>query len=75
MYTTIEADIDDGFIRASDASRLPKHAHVLITLLSSPASSTDEKRIHIPHPDLKHSIEVCGDLINTVPLGNWDLPQ
>lgn len=29
----------------------------------------------VPHPDLKHSIEVCGDLMNTVPAAGWDLPQ
>lgn len=34
MYTTIEADIEDGRIRGTEISRLPKTAHVLITLIS-----------------------------------------
>jgi hypothetical protein len=79
MYATIEADIENGFIRASEASGLPTHAHVLITLLSSPAGSLGAKRNttvgRTPHPGLKNSIEVCGDLISTVPNAGWNLPQ
>ena len=41
MYTTIEADIDNGTIRSQEASKLPAHAHVLITLIPS---SLTEKR-------------------------------
>ena len=33
MYATIEADIENGVIKGYDASRIPSHAHVLITLL------------------------------------------
>ncbi len=33
MYATIEADIENGVIKGYDASQLPAHAHVLITLL------------------------------------------
>jgi hypothetical protein len=33
MYTTIEADIENGVIHTSEMSTLPAHAHVLITLL------------------------------------------
>jgi len=33
MYATIEADIENGVIKGGDASWLPSHAHVLITLL------------------------------------------
>ena len=33
MYTTIEADIENGQIRSSDLQKLPASAHVLITLL------------------------------------------
>jgi hypothetical protein len=33
MYATIEADIENGVIKGYDASRLPSHAHVLITFL------------------------------------------
>ncbi len=79
MYATIEADIENGFIRASEASSLPAHAHVLITLLSSPAGSLGAKRNKVvgrhPHPGLKKSIEVCGDLISTVPNTGWNLQQ
>jgi len=35
MYATIEADIENGVIKGYDVSRLPAHAHVLITLLRS----------------------------------------
>ncbi len=33
MYTTIEADIDNGVIRGSESLHIPSHAHVLITVL------------------------------------------
>lgn len=33
MYTTIEADIENGQIKGPEAEKLPSHAHVLITLL------------------------------------------
>ena len=33
MYTTIEADIENGRITGPEAGKLPAHAHVLITLL------------------------------------------
>jgi len=36
MYATIDADIENGVIKGYDASRLPSHAHVLITLLRDP---------------------------------------
>ncbi len=35
MYTTIEADIEDGRIRSPEIRKLPAVAHVLITLLNS----------------------------------------
>lgn len=79
MYATIEADIENGFVRTLEASRLPTHAHVLITLLSSPtgnaAANHKEAFGRFPHPDLKHSIEVRGDLMDSVPSAAWDLPQ
>ena len=37
MYTTIEANLDNGRVTGPEASKLPAHAHVLITLLQSPA--------------------------------------
>jgi hypothetical protein len=33
MYTTIEADIENGQIRSTELQKLPPVAHVLITLL------------------------------------------
>ena len=46
MYQTIEADIENGVICSPESSRLPAHAHVLITLLpdlsvSRPAFGTE----------------------------------
>ncbi len=35
MYTTIEADIENGRIKGSEVGKIPDHAHVLITLLGS----------------------------------------
>jgi len=77
IYATIEADIDNGMIQTSEESSLPLRAHVLITLLSSPTNSLDANQKNaggrVPHPDLKHSIEVCGDLLNTVPVAGFCL--
>jgi hypothetical protein len=81
MYTTIEADIDNGVICSPDKCRLPRRAHVLITLLSTDSEKKSKKSgcefdiKRIPHPDLKNSIEVCGDLIDSVPQECWNLPQ
>lgn len=46
MYTTIEADIENGVILGSESSQLPPHAHVLITVLKQEQS--------IPRPALPH---------------------
>jgi hypothetical protein len=35
MYTTIEANLDNGRVTGPEASKLPAHAHVLITLLKT----------------------------------------
>ena len=35
MYTTIEADIENGKLKGAEVGKLPSHAHVLITLLGS----------------------------------------
>jgi len=34
MYTTIEADIKNGWIKSAEARKIPEEAHVLITFLS-----------------------------------------
>ena len=34
MYTTIEADVENGQIQGPEAAKIPRHAHVLITFLS-----------------------------------------
>jgi hypothetical protein len=36
MYTTIEAELDNGRVTGPEAGKLPAHAHVLITLLQQP---------------------------------------
>lgn len=33
MYTTIEADIENGQVKGPEARKIPRHAHVLITVL------------------------------------------
>jgi len=38
MYTTIEADVDNGVILGPEATKIPRHAHVLITLLDKKQS-------------------------------------
>lgn len=38
MYTTIEANIENGHLTGPEADKLPAHAHVLITLLSTSAT-------------------------------------
>ena len=35
MYTTIEADIENGRLKGAEVGKLPAHAHVLITWLGS----------------------------------------
>ncbi len=36
MYTTIEADIENGKVKSAELQKLPSVAHVLITLLQKP---------------------------------------
>lgn len=38
MYTTIEADIENGRIKGPESRVLPATAHVLITLLNQPVA-------------------------------------
>jgi hypothetical protein len=80
MYPTFEADIIDGNIRSAENERLPARAHVLITLLSpleqlNASKQGGGKPVRTPHPALKGSIAVLGDLDNTVPGSLWDLPR
>jgi hypothetical protein len=83
MYTTIEADIDNGVVRSTDATWLPAHAHVLITLLSS--LSNDMKEVSVkaavraaplrkPHAEIRGRVKVLGDIMNTAATEAWDLP-
>jgi hypothetical protein len=39
MYTTIEAEVDNGVIVGAAAMNIPRHAHVLITLLDNKKES------------------------------------
>ena len=50
MYTTIEADVDNGVILGPEAIKIPRHAHVLITLLDKkqdvePVASSEKKSL------------------------------
>ncbi|MEI6165659.1 MAG: hypothetical protein WCS52_00540 [bacterium] len=38
MYTTIEADIENGWIKSPEIRELPACAHVLITVLAWPTA-------------------------------------
>lgn len=84
MYTTIEADIENGVVHSADASRLPAHAHVLITLLSTlpvgtshSAAKSEVKSVvtRTPNPAICGKIKVLGDIMATVPMTSWDLPS
>lgn len=50
MYTTIEANIEDGIIKSKDITALPRTAHVLITLLDNEGTNKrkrpDWSKIH-----------------------------
>ena len=80
MYTTIEADIDNGMIRGQETSKLPTHAHVLITLLSPEAiPKSDEQKRHKaakrePHPDIRGKMKLLDEVFESVPASLWNLP-
>jgi len=44
MYTTIEADIENGQITGSEVGELPRKAHILITVLSEERPNTDKEK-------------------------------
>jgi hypothetical protein len=84
MYTTIEADIENGVVCGADSSRLPAHAHVLITLLSVlpneisefPAKSEGTPILaRTPNPAICGKIKLLGDIMDTVPVTSWNLPS
>lgn len=58
MYTTIEADIENGKIMGPEADRIPFSAHVLITLLES---KEPEKKYDFS--DLSGKLEWSGDAV------------
>ena len=83
MYTTIEADIENGVVRSAHSAWLPAHAHVLITLLSGSPNETTESSdkckvvpvlIRTPNPAICGKIKLLGDIMGTVPAMSWDLP-
>ena len=83
MYTTIEAEIEDGVIRSTESSKIPNHAHVLITLLShSQPNNTSKKDAYSAkhttkrrqHPDICEKIKITGDITDTEPISSWNLP-
>jgi hypothetical protein len=82
MYTTIEADIEHGVVHSADSSRLPAHAHVLITLLSvapngaGKASAKSEAQSGVPrtpNPAIRGKIKVLGDIMASAPVTSWAL--
>jgi hypothetical protein len=83
MYATIEADIENGVIRSPEASRLPMHAHVLITLISvsqEPLSNTNAASASTlitrrPHTEILGKIKLLGNIFDTVPASSWDLTK
>jgi hypothetical protein len=82
MYKTIEADIENGMVRTAEASRLPAHAHVLITVISYlPEEAKDfsaqeaaSATLRQPHADIQGRVKVRGDIMNTVAAESWELP-
>jgi len=82
MYKTIEADIENGVVRTAEASRLPAHAHVLITFISYlPEEAKDfslqeatPTPLRQPHADIQGRVKVRGDIMNTVAAEAWELP-
>lgn len=42
MYTTIEANLDNGRVTGPEIAKLPAHAQVLITLLPKPSKGQSE---------------------------------
>jgi hypothetical protein len=83
MYKTIEADIENGVVRGTDASQLPAHAHVLITLLSFlpeeikglySKEAVRSAPLRKPHADIHGRVKVFGDIMNTAATEAWNLP-
>ena len=80
MYTTIEADIENGMISVTGKEKLPAKAHVLITLLSDGVGEKAKieevsATYRMPHPDLKSTVELNGEVFDSAPVKNWDLPE
>lgn len=83
MYTTIEADIENGVVRSVHSAWLPAHAHVLITLLSGSPNETTESLdkskvvsglMRTPNPVICGKMKLLGDIMGTAPATSWDLP-
>ncbi len=76
MFTTIEADIDNGRITGAESGNLPKQAHVLITLIPHPVKQTaDSGRNREPDPALRGSVTIRGNILDSAPCDAWDLPS
>ncbi len=61
MYTTIEADVDNGVILGPEVAKLPRHAHVLITLLGS--SEGEQKKDEYNFSELAGKLKWQGDAL------------
>ena len=83
MYATIEADIENGVIRGTEAARLPMRAHVLITLISGSQDTPSEAnavdagtmKTRWPHSEIRGKTKVLGDIMDTVPASSWELTK
>lgn len=79
MFTTIEAYIENGHITGDECMKLPTHAHVLITLLPRRVLQNENKITQPPNrepdPDLRGTIKINGDIMDSAPRASWNLPS
>lgn len=55
--------------------KLPPNIHVeaiFLVLESTEPAATHRRR---PHPDIAGRIRITGDIVDTAPAADWDLPQ
>jgi tRNA(fMet)-specific endonuclease VapC len=60
MYTTIEADIENGQVKGPEADKLPAHAHVLITLLRK---ADGEQTVKYDFSEVAGKLKWTGDAV------------
>lgn len=60
MYTTIEADLENGRLTGAEVGKLPSHAHVLITLLRQ---ADGEKSVKYDFSEVAGKLKWTGDAV------------